>query len=214
MSSNSDNLGFPPVSMADEDGLLAVGFDFSTDRILTAYQNGIFPWYQDDFGLYYWYSPDPRCVLFSDKLKVSKSMKQVLRNGQFRFTMNRCFKEVMKRCQSVERKMNSGSWISDDFVEAYSKMYESGYAISGECWYEGQLVGGCYGVWMNGVFYGESMFSTMSNASKFAFISLVNQLKNKGLRLIDCQQETPHMISLGAEMISRDAFIRLVQMVV
>ncbi len=206
-----DNLAFPPVSLADEDGLLAISSSFSVDMIVTAYANGIFPWYKDEQGFFYWYSTDPRCVILPEKLKVTKSMQQVLRNGQFRFTMNRCFKEVMKNCQLVERKLDSGTWISDDFVEAYTQLHESGRAISGECWHDGKLVGGCYGVWMNGIFYGESMFSSMSNASKFAFINLVEALKNKGLRLIDCQQETQHMISLGAEMISRDDFVEIIK---
>ena len=200
---------FPDTSFANEEGILAIGGDLSVERLLCAYKNGIFPWYNEEEPIIWW-SPDPRCVLFPDKLRVTKSMKQVLQNGRFRFTMNKAFSQVINACKTVDRKDGFGTWINQDIVDAYTKLHEAGYALSAETWREGKLVGGLYGIKLGNVFYGESMFSTESNASKFAFINLVNQLKKNGLQLIDCQQKTDHLMSLGAEMISRSEFIQII----
>lgn len=199
---------FPSVDLADEDGLVAIGGDLSVERLLLAYKNGIFPWYNEDEPIQWW-SLDPRCVLLPRKLKISKSMKQVLQNGRFRFTSNKAFEQVIVACKTVTRKDELGTWINNDIVDAYTKMHQLGYAISGEAWHEGKLVGGLYGIKIGKVFFGESMFSTQSNASKFAFINLIQQLQNQGLELIDCQMKTDHMISLGAEMITRSSFGKL-----
>jgi leucyl/phenylalanyl-tRNA--protein transferase len=210
----TNDIIFPNVSQADENGILAIGGDLSVDRLLCAYRNGIFPWYNEDEPIIWW-SPDPRCVLFPDKLRVTKSMKQVLQNGRFRFTMNKAFSQVINTCKTVDRKDEVGTWINQDIVDAYTKLHQAGFALSAETWREGKLVGGLYGVKLGNVFFGESMFSTESNASKFAFINLVNQLKKNGLQLIDCQQKTEHLMSLGAELISRKLFIeRLSQFIV
>ena len=199
---------FPSVDLAYENGLVAVGGDLSVERLLLAYKNGIFPWYNEDEPIQWW-SLDPRCVLFPSKLKISKSMKQVLQNGRFRFTSNKAFEQVIVACKTVTRKDELGTWINNDIVDAYTKMHQLGYAISGEAWHEGKLVGGLYGIKIGKVFFGESMFSTQSNASKFAFINLIQKLQLQGLELIDCQMKTDHMISLGAEMITRSSFGKL-----
>ena len=199
---------FPSVDLAYENGLVAIGGDLSAERLLFAYKNGIFPWYNEDEPIQWW-SLDPRCVLFPSKLKISKSMKQVLQNGRFRFTSNKAFEQVIVACKTVTRKDELGTWINNDIVDAYTKMHQLGYAISGEAWHEGKLVGGLYGIKIGKVFFGESMFSTQSNASKFAFINLIQKLQLQGLELIDCQMKTDHMISLGAEMITRSSFGKL-----
>jgi leucyl/phenylalanyl-tRNA--protein transferase len=206
----TNDIIFPEVEQADENGILAIGGDLSVERLFCAYKNGIFPWYNEDEPIIWW-SPDPRCVLLPDKLRVTKSMKQVLQNGRFRFTVNKAFSQVINACKTVDRKDGFGTWINHDIVYAYTKLHEAGYALSAETWREGKLVGGLYGVKLGNVFFGESMFSTESNASKFAFINLVNQLKKNGLQLIDCQQKTEHLMSLGAEMISRSEFIQIIK---
>jgi leucyl/phenylalanyl-tRNA--protein transferase len=207
---NSSIYHFPDPELADEDGLLALGGSFDPECILEAYRNGIFPWYVEN-GLIHWYSLDPRCVLFPAHVKVSKSMKQVFRKKEFEFSMNRAFANVIEACKSIPRKDDSGSWIDDEFVAAYIKLHEMGYAHSAECWLNGSLIGGLYGLKLGDVFYGESMFSLKSNASKFAFLSLVEHLKKEGVKLIDCQQETNHLMSMGAELISRKTFTEMVR---
>ena len=202
------NISFPPLSSADEDGLLAIGGDLSMERLLCAYKAGIFPWYNEDEPICWW-SPNPRCVLFPKKLKISKSMRQVLQNGKFRFTINRSFEEVIINCKTIDRKDGGGTWINEDIVNAYTNLYKNGMAMSAETWLEGKLVGGLYGVILGKVFFGESMFSKTSNASKFAFINLVTHLKENGLQLIDCQMKTDHLVSLGAELIDRNNFVSL-----
>lgn len=206
----NDKLVFPSVTTAHEDGLLALGGDLSTERLLLAYRNGIFPWYNEDEPIQ-WYSPDPRFVLFPEELKISKSMKTVLNNGSFRFTINKKFKEVMEQCKTISRKDQDGTWIHPDMVGAYTKLNEAGYAISAEAWNKGELVGGLYGVLIGKVFFGESMFSKTSNASKFAFIKMVQFLQMQKVTLLDCQVYTPHLESLGARMIGRNEFIELLK---
>ncbi len=206
----TEEIAFPPVDLADEDGLLAIGGDLSPERLLLAYKSGIFPWYNANEPIQWW-SPDPRFVLFPDKLKVSKSMQTVLNNGKFRFTINRAFKQVIENCKTSARKDQEGTWILEDTVNAYTKMHELGYAHSAEAWQNGELVGGLYGVRMGNIFFGESMFSKTSNASKFAFINYIAQLKKENVALIDCQIYSMHLHSMGAQMIERKAFTELLK---
>ena len=202
----NDKLLFPPVSMANQEGLLAIGGDLSSERLLLAYRNGIFPWYNEDEPIQ-WYCPDPRFVLFPEELNISKSMRTVLNNGSFRFTINKNFKEVIENCKTISRKEQDGTWIHPDIVTAYTKLHEAGFAISAEAWKNGTLAGGLYGILIGKVFFGESMFSKVSNASKFAFIKMIQYLQKQNIALIDCQVYTPHLESLGASMISRNEFI-------
>jgi leucyl/phenylalanyl-tRNA--protein transferase len=204
-------LYFPSVSLADEQGLLAIGGDLSPDRLLLAYRSGIFPWYNEEDPICWW-SPDPRCILRPDALHVSKSMRQVIQAGKFTFRINHAFEQVIRACQTVRRKEGNGTWIHEEMLDAYCRLHELGYAHSAECWLNDELVGGLYGVRIGRVFFGESMFSTVSNASKFAFINYVEKLSSEGVVLIDCQMQTDHLMSLGAEMMDRSLFIRLLKM--
>jgi len=201
----SDKLHFPPVEAAMEDGLLAIGGDLSIERLLLAYRKGIFPWFSEDIPL--WWSPDPRFVLFPSELKISHSMKALLNKNAFDFTMNTAFGDVMVNCSKVKRKDEPGTWISNDFIQSYTKLHQLGHAQSAEVWQNGELVGGLYGVIVGKVFCGESMFSKVSNASKYAFIKCVYQLQKRGFELIDCQVYTQHLESLGAKMIPRKEFL-------
>ncbi len=204
----SNEIKFPPVEDADENGFLAIGGDLSPQRLLTAYRNGIFPWYNEEDPICWW-SPDPRCVLFPQKLHVSKLMQKIINSGSFTFSVDMDFEKVMRMCKTVKRKEGEGTWIQEEMVEAYTKLHELGHAHSAECWLKEELVGGLYGIKIGKVFFGESMFSTVSNASKFAFIKFVQHLQQEGIQIIDCQQRTNHLISLGAEMIERKKFIEM-----
>jgi leucyl/phenylalanyl-tRNA--protein transferase len=206
----NDDLMFPPVEMADEDGVLAIGGDLSTDRLLLAYRSGIFPWYNKTEPIVWW-SPNPRFVLFPEKLRVTKSMQTVLNNGRLRFTINRAFDKVIQNCKTIYRKEQDGTWISPAVQEAYTQLHKLGHAHSAEAWLDGELVGGLYGIKMGKVFFGESMFSKVSNASKFAFIKYVHQLQRENIALIDCQVYTAHLESLGAKMIDRKKFMDLLK---
>lgn len=199
---------FPPIHLADEDGLLAIGGDLSTERLLLAYRLGIFPWYNDNEPICWW-SPDPRFVLFPDELRISKSMHAILKKKEFSFTCNKAFADVIQQCKTVPRKGQDGTWISADVQKAYIRLHKLGYAHSAEAWLDGELVGGLYGIRLGKVFFGESMFSLRPNASKFAFINYVGLLKQEKVNLIDCQVYTPHLQSLGARMISRSTFAGL-----
>ena len=201
----TDDLYFPPLDMADEDGLLAIGGDLDTDRLLLAYKSGIFPWYNEDEPICWW-SPDPRFVLFPALIKISNSMKTVLQNGSFRFTINKAFTKVIQQCKTVSRKGQAGTWISPAMQQAYIQLHELGYAHSAEAWQDGNLVGGLYGIRLGGIFFGESMFSSKSNASKFAVIKYVQFLHKENVKLIDCQLHTNHLQSMGARMIERKLF--------
>lgn len=203
-------LWFPPAEEALPDGLLAAGGDLSIERLLLAYHSGIFPWFNEEDPILWW-SPDPRCVLFPDALKVSKSMQQVIRKGVFEFRINTAFEQVITHCASIARPDQPGTWITQEIIAAYVAMHQAGYGYSAECWLDGELVGGLYGVWLGKVFFGESMFSRVSNASKFAFIQWVRYLQQQGIQLIDCQMHTLHLESLGAKMIPRADFIQLLQ---
>jgi leucyl/phenylalanyl-tRNA---protein transferase len=200
---------FPPPHLSEPDGLLAIGGDLSKERLLLAYRSGIFPWYEGEYIL--WWSPDPRFVLFPDELKVSKSMKALLRRNVFRFTINAAFDQVISNCQSIRRKEQAGTWITNDVRDAFNALHKEGYAHSAEVWLNNELVGGLYGVRMGNAFFGESMFSRISNASKYAFICYINQLVQEGVELIDCQVYTEHLESLGARMIAREDFLRLLR---
>lgn len=204
-----EEVWFPPVSEALPDGLLAVGGDLSTERLLLAYRSGIFPWYNDDEPPLWW-SPDPRFVLYPDELRVSKSMRQVMKRGEFDFSIDSAFADVIKNCRHVERKDMDGTWISDDVEQAYTDLHKLGYAHSAEAWKDGKLVGGLYGILLGKMFFGESMFSREANASKFAFINWVEEMKARGIVLIDCQVYTEHLESLGARMIPRRQFIEMI----
>ncbi|MFY7963458.1 MAG: leucyl/phenylalanyl-tRNA--protein transferase [Chitinophagaceae bacterium] len=204
-----DNLWFPNPDEATKDGLLAIGGDLSTERLLLAYSSGIFPWYNDDLPM--WWHPNPRFVLFPNELKVSKSMKQVIAKNAFEFRINSSFKQVITSCKNIFRKEQDGTWINEDVVDAYYSLHLKGFAHSAETWNNGKLVGGLYGIKLGKVFFGESMFSNESNASKFAFIKYVEQLKLEGIVLIDCQIYTEHLESLGARMIERNDFMKVLK---
>ena len=193
---------FPDPELAEPDGLLAIGGDLSSERLINAYENGIFPWYSNKQPIL-WYSPHQRFVLFPDQLKISKSMRQVLKSGKFRVTFNRDFAAVINACASISRDDQKGTWITADMEKAYLKLHQLGKAHSVEVWQNDELAGGLYGVEVNRIFCGESMFSKVSNASKLALIILCQQ---KQYELIDCQMHTKHLESLGAVMISREEY--------
>lgn len=199
-----DALVFPPVHLAEPDGLLAVGGDLSIDRLLLAYKSGIFPWYCQPPIL--WWCPNPRFVLFPDKLKISKSLKPLLNRNQFSFTINKAFGQVIAHCKKINRPGQDGTWIDDEIIEAYTQLHKLGYAHSAEVWQDKKLVGGLYGIRLGKIFFGESMFSLTSNASKYAFTKYVQQLKSEGIALIDCQVHTAYLESFGAEMIDGKTF--------
>ncbi len=202
-------LQFPPVQLSEPDGLLAVGGDLSPQRLLLAYRQGIFPWYDGPDIL--WWCPDPRFILFPAELQVSKSMQQLLKRHTFDFTIDQAFESVVGQCKTISRKDQDGTWISGEVKEAYTKLYHLGHAHSAEVWQNRTLVGGLYGIRLGNIFFGESMFSHVSNASKYAFISYVHHLQQQGVTLIDCQVYTPHLESLGARMIDREDFLKLLE---
>lgn len=206
---------FPNVELAlsEPDGLLAVGGDLSIERLLNAYQQGIFPWYSEGQPVLWW-SPDPRMVLIPDEVKVSRSLAKKIRKNNFTVTFDTCFKDVISACSKprIEKGFEQNeTWILDDMIDAYVRLHEAGYAHSVECWLEGKLVGGLYGIAIGNVFFGESMFSRVSDASKIAFVYLCKQLQQWGFKLVDCQVYTPHLESLGATLIPRPQFINLLQ---
>jgi len=208
----SKDLAFPPVTHADTNGILALGGDLSLLRLKMAYEQGIFPWYNEGEPIV-WYSPDPRMVLFPTELRISKSMKQLLNKQYFEVSFNTSFEAVITSCAYVKRANQSGTWITQDMKEAYINLHEAGLAMSTEVWQEGKLVGGLYGIWLEDkkVFCGESMFTKVSNASKYGFIKLVQKLTQQGVRMIDCQVHTQHLESLGAREIPRKEFIEFLK---
>jgi leucyl/phenylalanyl-tRNA--protein transferase len=197
---------FPNPRFASDEGLLAYGGDLSSARILTAYRNGIFPWYSEGDPILWW-SPDPRLLLYPEDFKVRKSFRRVLRNGGFSVTFDHCFSEVIHQCATVPREGQRGSWILPEMQEAYIRLHEEGFAHSVEVHKEGELVGGLYGLSMGKAFFGESMFSLVSDASKVAFKALSDVLGQRGYDFIDCQMETEHMVKLGAQTVSRSRFL-------
>jgi leucyl/phenylalanyl-tRNA--protein transferase len=204
----TSELWFPDYHQVHESGILAVGGDLCVERLLLAYNSGVFPWFNED-ELILWWCPDERMVLFPEKLHISKSMKPLLHKNKFKITFNQSFEEVILSCSKLNRKGQDGTWINQDMISAYKKLHKLGFAQSVEAWYDNKLVGGLYGVYLEkyGIFCGESMFTKMSNASKYAFIKMVEHYQKKGVKLIDCQVYTKHLESLGAEVISRESFL-------
>ncbi|HEY8930891.1 MAG TPA: leucyl/phenylalanyl-tRNA--protein transferase [Mucilaginibacter sp.] len=202
-----ERLLFPDPELAEDDGLLAVGGDLSTERLLLAYRNGIFPWYGEDEPIL-WFSPHERFVLYPDGLKISKSMRRVLNSGIFEITVDERFGDVMAACSVIGRPGQDGTWITGDMIAAYTELHRQGHAHSVEVWHNDNLVGGLYGVQVGNVFCGESMFSLASNASKTALIHLC---KSGPYQLIDCQVYTPHLESMGARMISREIYMEALE---
>lgn len=205
---SEETLDFPPVSLANDDGLLAIGGNLSPERLIKAYQNGIFPWFNEGDPILWW-SPNPRMVLFPNQLRISKSMHKLLKNETFKVTYNQCFRQVITRCAIAKRKGQNQTWILPEMINAYCKLHQLGFAHSVEVWQENQLVGGLYGIKIGAVFCGESMFSLVSNASKYGFISFVKN--NPNIQLIDCQVYSEHLESLGGKEISRNDFLNLIQ---
>lgn len=204
----TDQLFFPPINSANADGILALGGDLLPERLILAYKSGIFPWYNAGEPIVWW-SPNPRMVLFLDELVVSKSMRNTINKNVFEITFNQDFRAVISHCQKIKRDGQRGTWITNDMIEAYCKLNEMGVAKSVEVWKNNELVGGLYGIDLGNIFCGESMFSKVSNASKIAFIALVNQLKTDNYLLLDCQVYNEHLESLGCREIERDAFLKI-----
>jgi len=200
-----DTLNFPHPALAEDDVLLAVGGDLSPERLLAAYRLGIFPWYNEDEPVLWW-SPDPRFVLFPSELKLSKSVRPLLNKNAFRFTVNKAFAEVIAHCREVPRAGQEGTWISQEVENAYTELHRRGYAHSAEVWENDTLVGGLYGIRLGTVFFGESMFSLRSNASRYAFAKYAQLLHKDGVQLIDCQVYTAYLESMGARMIEGKEF--------
>lgn len=203
----NDGMVFPPVELAEPDGLLAVGGDLAVERLLLAYQSGIFPWYSDETPIL-WYAPHERFVLYPQQLRISKSMRKVLASGCFTVTRDTCFADVIAACAQAPRAGQDGTWITVDMRAAYIALHLAGHAHSVEVWQQGELVGGAYGVAVGSVFCGESMFSKVSNASKVALIALC---QNTNYKLIDCQVHTEHLESMGARMIGREEYMDILQ---
>lgn len=201
---------FPPPELADDDGLLAVGGDLSTERLLLAYSMGIFPWYSDMSPILWW-SPDPRLVLFPEMLRVSRSLRQCIRKGLFSVTFDRAFDDVILKCALVHRAGKGDTWITDEMIDAYRRLHREGFAHSVEAWKGQDLAGGIYGVSLGAAFFGESMFTVESNASKVALVELVQMLSGRGFKLIDCQMKTEHLLRFGASEISRSRFLALLK---
>ncbi len=203
-------LEFPDTDEADESGLLAIGGDLSIERLKLAYSKGIFPWYEDGMPILWW-SPDPRMVLYPEKMIISHSLKQSIKKKQFTVTIDTAFEKVIKNCSKTSRKGEKGTWITRDMQNAYIRLHEAGFAHSAEAWLDGELVGGLYGVALGKAFFGESMFHHVTNASKVAFHHLVDKLASWNFKIIDAQVYTNHLESLGGEMIPRREFIQILE---
>mgnify|MGYP001824196633 CR=1 FL=1 len=202
----SEDLAFPSPHLASKEGLLAVGGDLTRTRLLLAYSHGIFPWYSVNEPILWW-SPDPRLVLYPDELKISRSLARVIKKGVYTVTVDRAFDQVINECARVRQENQEGTWIVDEMVNAYCKLHESGFAHSAEAWDGDHLVGGLYGVSLGRCFFGESMFTRLSNASKVAFVSLVQHLRSLNFTLIDCQVTTAHLTRFGAREVSRSRYL-------
>ena len=206
----SDEIIFPDPSLAEPDGLLAVGGDLSPERLLTAYKNGIFPWFSEHEPILWW-SPDPRLVLFPQKFIISHSLKQKIKQNIFSVRMDSNFEQVISACAETERRHEDGTWITDEMKAAYIELHHKGFAHSVECYFDGKLVGGLYGISLGKSFFGESMFHSMTDASKVALYHLVEKTKQCDFLFIDSQVETEHLISLGAELIPRENYLKLLK---
>lgn len=207
---DDDNFNFPTLDMMGGD-LVCIGGDFHPQRIINAYQNGLFPWFIDEYNYIHWYSPQKRMVLFPDEFKVSKSLRRVINNKGFEVRTNENFEEVIRRCADIKRKHEDDTWISEEFILAYTNLFNLGYAYSIETYLEGKLVGGLYGLLINDIFCGESMFAEERDASKVAFYHLCKQAEENGIRLIDCQVYNEHLESLGAKEIDRKEYFNLLK---
>ncbi len=208
----TEEIIFPNPAEADANGLLAIGGDLSANRLMEAYRNGIFPWYNENEPLLWW-SPNPRMVLKPEEIKISKSMKSFLKKNKFQVTINKAFDEVINKCAKIKRLDQNDTWITKDMINAYKELNQKGHAISIEVWQEKELVGGLYGIDLKDkkVFCGESMFSLASNASKTALIELAKKLNEKKYKIIDCQMHTNHLESMGAKEINRNVFLNLLK---
>ena len=206
----SEELIFPPVHLAAEGGLLAVGGDLSLERLLLAYGRGIFPWYVEGEPILWW-SPDPRLILYPEEIYVSRSLKRTLNTGMFEVTMDRAFDRVIRACARSRLQKGEATWIGADMIQAYGRLHENGFAHSVEAWQGKELAGGLYGVSLGGCFFGESMFTSASNASKVAFVHLARQLSDWSFTLIDCQVTTGHLMRFGAQEVSRPVFLDLLK---
>ncbi len=203
----SEDLAFPSPHLASKEGLLAVGGDLTRTRLLLAYSQGIFPWYSENEPILWW-SPDPRLVLYPDELKVSRSLSKLIKKGAYTVTVDRAFEQVINECARVRLENQEGTWIVDEMVTAYCDLHQSGFAHSVEAWEDSRLAGGLYGVSLGCCFFGESMFTRVSNASKVAFVSLVQHLRSLNFALIDCQVTTGHLTRFGAREISRARYLK------
>jgi len=205
-----EELIFPDPALAEKDGLLAVGGDLSEDRLLLAYSMGIFPWYSDGSPILWW-SPDPRLVLMPGDLKVSRSLRQVIKKDIFTVTMNTAFDKVIRHCSEIDRRGKDGTWITREMIDAYIHLHRAGYAHSVESWHDGELAGGLYGIALGKAFFGESMFAKKSNASKVAFVTLVENLCKLDYHFIDCQVTTEHLKRFGAKEVTRKKFLGMLK---
>ena len=204
------NLAFPDPNFAEKDGFLAVGGDLTPERIILAYQSGIIPWYNQEDPILWW-SPNPRCVLKPENIQVSKSMEVIIKKNAFNLTYNQDFKSVITNCAQTPRKGEMGTWLTNEMIEAYCYLHTLGFCHSVEVWKEEKLIGGLYGGALGKVFFGESMFSHQANSSKIALIFLAKLLAKNNFTLIDCQVETSHLISLGAELMPRKTFLKILK---
>ena len=202
----TDNIAFPPPHLASKEGLLAVGGDLSRERLLLAYRMGIFPWFSEDEPILWW-SPDPRLVLYPREIRISKTLKKIIKKGIFTVTMDTAFGRVITQCAQTRLENNQGTWIVEDMIEAYCRLHKSGFAHSVEAWHEGELAGGLYGVSLGRCFFGESMFTRISNASNVALVTLVDYLNKLSFDIIDCQLTTEHLLRFGAREIPRARFL-------
>jgi leucyl/phenylalanyl-tRNA--protein transferase len=199
---------FPSPRSANEHGVVAYGGDLNPNRIIQAYKQGIFPWFESDDNLLWW-SPNPRMILYPEKIKISKSLKSVIKKNTFKVTFNRDFEEVIESCSNIKRLGQKGTWITSGLKESFLNLHEKGLAISVEVWKDSKIVGGLYGLDLGNVFCGESMFSKSSNASKVALVNLSSELKKNNYKFIDCQIPTEHLKSMGGEEVSREDFLKL-----
>lgn len=208
LSADSNDFRFPPPHLASHEGLLAIGGDLRCERLLAAYRQGVFPWYNDGQPILWW-SPDPRAILFPKKVKISRSLRKAIKGDGLQVTLDTAFPEVMQACAAPRRKQGHGTWITHDMFAAYVELHRRGFAHSVEVRQQDELVGGLYGVALGGAFFGESMFSRATDASKIALVRLAQQLQAWEFEFIDCQLPTAHLMSLGAEEMPRKAFLEL-----